>query len=76
MERCGFDHGDSVFYVGDMPDDMTAAARAGIHAVGFVDRENGESVEQRDEHAALLRQCGASVVFTTFGELVSHVGAG
>jgi HAD superfamily hydrolase (TIGR01548 family) len=69
MERCGYGNGDKVYYVGDMPDDMRAATRAGVHAVGFVDRENGEKAEQRDEHMALLAHHGAEQVFTTFGEL-------
>ena len=73
MEKSGYTSNDSVYYIGDMPDDMVAAGRAQIHPIGFVNGDTEENEEQKHEHAVLLEHHGASGVFSYFSELISFL---
>ena len=73
MEKCGYSPGDSVYYVGDMPDDIIAARAAKIRPIGFVNRDAGDNEDQRHEHVVLLEYHGASAVFTSFDEIISFL---
>lgn len=57
-------------YVGDMPDDMVVARRAGVLPVGYVNDRAGESAQEREEHTLLLQRSGAALVVGNFGELI------
>ena len=70
MKRCGYTQDDTVYYVGDMPDDIIASRAAKVYAIGFV---NKESEEQRNEHMALLEQHGAYNVCSDFDEIISYL---
>jgi hypothetical protein len=54
-----------------MPDDIIAARRADMTPIGFVNRRSSETLEEQEEHRALLMQRGAEAVFGNFEEL-SH----
>ena len=73
IKRCGYTQDDTVYYVGDMPDDMTASRAAKAHAIGFVNGKSGESEEQRHEHMGLLEQQGAYTVCSGFDEIISYL---
>lgn len=73
MEKSGYTSNDSVYYIGDMPDDMVAAGRTQIHPIGFVNGDTDESEEQKHEHAVLLEHHGACSVFSCFSELISFL---
>lgn len=79
MEHSGFadetTNGDSALgarcmYVGDMPDDMVVAGRAGALPLGYVNDRADETVQERKEHRLLLMQSGAVEVVGNFHELV------
>ena len=75
MEKSGWagvENKPKVFYVGDMPDDMTAAVNAGVTPIGFVDDRAAATEEGRDGHRDLLAQKGAEIVFGNFADLVDH----
>jgi len=72
MENSGFSGGDTVSYVGDMPDDMIAAQNAGVTPLGFVHAWKGISEESLMEHCGLLMREGAHRVFQQFDELVEY----
>jgi phosphoglycolate phosphatase-like HAD superfamily hydrolase len=69
--------GHAVFYVGDMPGDVTAALGAGARPVGFVDERRTSVVEnaaeERARHPELLLRAGAEAVFSDYDELVRYV---
>ena len=76
MERSGWAGGEKkteVFYVGDMPDDMSAAVNAGITPIGFVDDRAAVTEEERTGHRDLLAGKGAVKVFGNFNEMVEHL---
>jgi HAD superfamily hydrolase (TIGR01548 family) len=73
VEKSGYTSNDSVYYVGDMPDDMVAAGRAQIHPIGFVNGDTDESEEQKHKHAVLLEHHGASGVFSHFNDLIAFL---
>jgi phosphoglycolate phosphatase-like HAD superfamily hydrolase len=74
MRRCGLSSGREgagrSAYVGDMPDDMVVARRAGVLPVGFVNERADESPQEREEHRAILQRHGAALVVSTFRELI------
>ena len=75
MERSGWagiENKTEVFYVGDMPDDMSAAVNAGITPIGFVDDRAAVSEEERTGHRDLLARKGAEIVFGSFVDMVDH----
>jgi phosphoglycolate phosphatase-like HAD superfamily hydrolase len=61
-------------YVGDMPDDMITAARAGMLPVGFVNDRGGETAGEQKEHRRILERNGAYRVVGNFDELIELVG--
>jgi phosphoglycolate phosphatase-like HAD superfamily hydrolase len=69
--------GGPVFYVGDMPGDMTAALGAGARPLGFVDERGGEWHEnaghERARHREMLLAAGAEAVFGSYDEIVKYV---
>jgi phosphoglycolate phosphatase-like HAD superfamily hydrolase len=72
MEECGYKRGDSVYYIGDMPDDMKASLRAGITPIGFVNNSGIKpELMSTDEHYKLLTENGATRVFFHFDDLVA-----
>jgi phosphoglycolate phosphatase-like HAD superfamily hydrolase len=71
VKRSGWRGSADAFYVGDMPDDIIAARRADMTPIGFVNSRSSETVEEQEEHRALLMQRGAEAVFGNFEEL-SH----
>ena len=73
MKRCGYTQDDTVYYIGDMPDDMMASRAAKAHAIGFVNGDSGESEELRKEHMVLLEQHGAYTVCSDFDEIISYL---
>jgi HAD superfamily hydrolase (TIGR01548 family) len=62
-----------VFYVGDMPDDMTAALRAGARAIGFVDESGSSDPGERALHEDLLAKKGAEKVFGRYTEMLEYL---
>jgi HAD superfamily hydrolase (TIGR01548 family) len=74
-ERSGCGGVDTRYYVGDMPDDMIAARRAGMIALGFVNQGSGEGEDERREHRALLQNRGARTVCGSFRELIACLDA-
>jgi HAD superfamily hydrolase (TIGR01548 family) len=72
MGKSGFSTGDAVSYVGDMPDDMSAAQNAGATPLGFVNALNRNSDDVNGEHCGLLFREGALRVFQHFDELVAY----
>jgi len=72
MEKSGFGVGDTVSYIGDMPDDMHAARNAGVLPLGFVNVLNRSSEDMSSEHCGLLVRSGAIRVFQRFDELVAY----
>jgi len=70
IERSGYRGGGSVYYIGDMPDDMVASRRAGVIPVGFVN-EKTSSEDERKRHRDILIERGALRVFGNYEELVS-----
>jgi len=73
LERSGYTAGDRVYYIGDMPDDMVAAQRAGIVPLGFVDVNTRESADEKRGHRVILEKKGAVAVFGDFQELISFL---
>jgi hypothetical protein len=73
MKRSGYTSTERVIYLGDMPDDMIAANRAGAEAVGFVNIRTRESEKEKRNHRVLLEESGASQVFGDFGEFTHFV---
>jgi HAD superfamily hydrolase (TIGR01548 family) len=71
MERNGYNPTERVLYLGDMPDDMIAATRAGIVPIGFVNVQTEESDDDVRSHRALLKESGARHVFGDFEEFTS-----
>jgi phosphoglycolate phosphatase-like HAD superfamily hydrolase len=75
IEKSGYHKGrDVVYYIGDMPDDMTASKRAGTVSIGFVNdaaTENVENNEEKKAHMKLLVDRGAIRVFNNYRELIS-----
>jgi phosphoglycolate phosphatase-like HAD superfamily hydrolase len=61
-------------YIGDMPDDMITAARAGMLPVGFVNDRGGETAGEQKEHRRILERNGAYRVVGNFDELIELVG--
>jgi HAD superfamily hydrolase (TIGR01548 family) len=70
-DRC--DDRRVVFYVGDMPDDMTAALRAGARAIGFVDESGSSDPGERALHEDLLVKKGAEKVFGRYTEMLEYL---
>ncbi len=62
---------DTVYYIGDMPDDVAASKRAGVVPIGFVNDGTDESTEEKNHHSKLLVDRGAVKVFNNYRELVS-----
>ncbi|UCB46329.1 MAG: HAD hydrolase-like protein [Spirochaetota bacterium] len=73
MERCGYKAGETTFYVGDMPDDIGAALRAGAVPIGFVDENSGVTSDEIRDHRKLISDKGAVKVFGNFEELVDFI---
>jgi phosphoglycolate phosphatase-like HAD superfamily hydrolase len=78
--KSGYEEGDRVFYVGDMPDDMIASRRAGFIPVGFVKGKTETQLDgQGPDHGHGDYQCrrlmekGAEKVFTGFEELTDYL---
>lgn len=72
MERCGYERGDSIYYIGDMPDDMKASLRAGITPIGFVNNSGIKpELMSKNEHCKLLMENGATRVFFLYDDLVA-----
>ncbi len=74
LERCGYRETDTVFYAGDMPDDMIAGERAEVVPLGFVYDGLDISADEREEHRQLLFQNGAHRVFSNYGEILQFIG--
>jgi len=56
-----------------MPDDMTAAKRAGVVPIGYVDDGLDMVEEERKEHHELLFQKGAREVFGSWDDLIGYI---
>ena len=74
-ERCGYGEADTVFYAGDMPDDMVAGERAEVVPLGFIYDGLDISADEREAHRKLLLQNGARRVFGNFGEILRFIEA-
>ncbi len=74
ISRLGFNNFDKtkIYYIGDMPDDMVAAKRAGIVPVGFIYPE-GKSLTDIEEHKRVLKKAGAKFIIDSFKELISLI---
>jgi phosphoglycolate phosphatase-like HAD superfamily hydrolase len=73
VERSGLrgsERNMEIYYIGDMPDDMSAAVNAGITPVGFVNERVVAGDGEASEHRDLLKEKGAVKVFGSFFELV------
>jgi HAD superfamily hydrolase (TIGR01548 family) len=70
IEKSGEKKYSDIFYIGDMPDDMTAAKRAKVVPIGFV--YDGFDTE-REEHRDLLLQKGAERVFSNYEDLIRYI---
>jgi HAD superfamily phosphatase len=73
MERSGYKEGDTAVYIGDMPDDIKAALRAGVVPLGFVYGSENISSDETEAHRDLLREKGALEVFGTYDELIGYL---
>jgi HAD superfamily hydrolase (TIGR01548 family) len=73
IERCKFEKDGAVFYVGDMPDDMTTSHRAGVIPIGFVHAGKNIADTEQKEHGFLLIEKGAQKVFFNFNDLTSFL---
>lgn len=73
IDRCGWGSSGDIFYLGDMPDDMTAASRAGVVPLGFVYNGFDITKEEREEHRDLLRRKGARKVFGNYREIIAYL---
>ena len=76
MERSGWkgtEKRSDVFYIGDMPDDMTAAINAGIIPIGFVNDGADVSEVEIAGHRDLLVRRGAVKVFGNFEDVVGYL---
>jgi HAD superfamily hydrolase (TIGR01548 family) len=73
IEKCRTDTAGDVYYLGDMPDDMTAAKRAGVVPIGYVYGGFDMSEEERKEHYDLLFQKGAREVFGRYDDLIGYI---
>ena len=73
MERCGYEKGDRIYYIGDMPDDMEASINAGVIPIGFVNTSKPTGLEEINEHYKLLIEKGAQRVFCNFDEIVNYL---
>ena len=71
IRRLNFKRKDRVFYIGDMPDDIEAAMRAGIRPIGFI--YNASKANQKvEEHINILRDKGAKNIILKFEDLVEY----
>ncbi|MFW6139190.1 MAG: HAD family hydrolase, partial [Spirochaetota bacterium] len=77
LERCreesGYSREDRVYYVGDMPDDMMAAAGAGVVPLGFVNEKTDVRSEEMDRYIRLLKKMGAYKVCTDFLQVLQII---
>jgi phosphoglycolate phosphatase-like HAD superfamily hydrolase len=73
IEKYKSDTTGDVYYLGDMPDDMTAAKRAGVVPIGYVDDGLDMVEEERKEHHDLLFQKGAREVFGSYDDLIGYI---
>lgn len=73
IERCGWGSSGDIFYLGDMPDDMTAASRAGVVPLGFIHDGLEMDEDVREEHRSLLLQKGARKVFGNYREIIAYL---
>jgi phosphoglycolate phosphatase-like HAD superfamily hydrolase len=74
-ERSGWVGAGTMYYVGDMPDDMRAARRAGAVGLGFVNHKSDENMREREAHRDILLENGAEAVFGGFEELIDYLSA-
>jgi phosphoglycolate phosphatase-like HAD superfamily hydrolase len=63
---------NKVYYIGDMPDDMSAAVNADITPVGFVDLGTASGEGAAEEYRGLLEGRGAEKVAGSFSELLNY----
>jgi phosphoglycolate phosphatase-like HAD superfamily hydrolase len=73
VEKSGYSLNSRFYYIGDMPDDMTAATRAGMIPIGFVNKNTNDSIQEQEEHKGLLWECGAREVFGEFGQIIDYL---
>ncbi len=76
IEQSGFNRYSRIYYIGDMPDDMVAASRAGMMPIGFVNIDTEESIQEKEEHKRLLSEHGARKVFGEFQQIVDYLDDG
>jgi len=65
--------GDPIYYIGDMPDDILSAKKAGIIPVGFVNEKSTVSSSQKQKHHDILKQKGAYKIFGNFKEIIHNL---
>jgi HAD superfamily phosphatase len=73
MERSGYKEGKAVMYMGDMPDDIEAAIRAGVLPFGFVYGGEDAASDEIKAHRELLIEKGAMKVFGDYDELAGFL---
>ena len=73
MKRCGYEAGETTYYVGDMPDDIEAALRAGVVPLGFVNDSVDVSSDEIKAHRDLINEKGAMTILGNFDELIRYL---